>query len=134
MDECVRVVGVFELASSRVQISGAFAHGRLDDARPGALPSGRHGNVIWLWCERRSVNMVSGWRRTGQCTGQKGFDADHVNPGADGAIAQGLSSELLVAVAVVFRRVGYFFRAHVDAEQPAAVGRRAARWQLVSRP
>jgi hypothetical protein len=66
--------------------------------------------------------MVSDWRRTGQCTGQEGFDADHVAPAADGAIAQGLTGESLVAVAVVFHRVGYFVRGHLDAEQPAAGG------------
>jgi hypothetical protein len=66
--------------------------------------------------------MVSGWRCTRQCTGQEGFDADHVAVAADGAIAQGPASESLVTVAVVFHRVGYWVRASHDAEQPSAGG------------
>ena len=66
--------------------------------------------------------MVSGWRGTRQCTGQEGFDADHVAPAADGAIAQRLASESLVTVAVVFRRLRYFYRGWSDAEQSAAEG------------
>jgi hypothetical protein len=66
--------------------------------------------------------MVSGWRRTRQCTGQEGFNADQVALAADGAIAQGPASESLVTVAVVFHRVGYWVRGSHDAEQPAAGG------------
>lgn len=66
--------------------------------------------------------MVSGWRRTRQCAGQEGFDADHVPLAADGAFAQGPASESLVTVAVVFRRVGHVVRGSHDAEQPAAGG------------
>ena len=61
-------------------------------------------------------------RCTRQCTGQEGFDAHHVALAADGAIAQGLASEPLVTVAVVFHRVGYWVRRSHDAEQPAAGG------------
>ena len=66
--------------------------------------------------------MMSGWRCTRQCTGQEGFDADHVAVAADGAIAQGPASESLVTVAVVFCRVGRFVRGSHDAEQAAAGG------------
>ena len=66
--------------------------------------------------------MVSGWRRTRQCTGQEGFGADHVALAADGAIAERPASESLVTVAVVFHRVRYFVRGSCDAEQPAAGG------------
>ena len=47
--------------------------------------------------------MVSAWRCTRKCTGQEGFDAHHMALAADGAIAQRLAGEPLVAVAVVFR-------------------------------
>lgn len=66
--------------------------------------------------------MVGGWRRTRQCTGPEGFDADHVPLAADGAIAQGPAGESLVTVAVVFHRVGYVVCGSHDAEQPAAGG------------
>jgi len=53
---------------------------------------------------------------------QEGFDPDHVALAVEGAIAQGLASESLVTVPVVFHWVGYFVRGGNDAEKPAAGG------------